>query len=106
MTYMKKLLTILFSIFLSVNLFAQVDYSFGNIKHKREKGNVPIIGIKGGLSHYYMHFAYEKYNKLPDDFILKPGFSLYVEYPVQKVKGLAVSGEVMMIERGFQKSTF
>jgi len=104
MIYMKKLLTILFSIFLSVNLFAQVDYSFGNIKHKREKGNVPIIGIKGGLSHYYMHFAYEKYNKLPDDFILKPGFGLYVEYPVQKVRGLAVSGEVMMIERGFQKS--
>lgn len=104
---MKKLLTILFFIFLSFNLTAQVDYSFGNIKHRRDRGVVPTIGIKGGLTHYYMHFAYERYNKLPNDFLLNPGYGLYVEYPIKKakkLKGLAIGGEIMMIERGFQKS--
>lgn len=101
---MKKLVAILFFIVLSVNLSAQVDYSFGNVKHKRDRGVVPTIGIKGGLTHYYMDFAYEDYNKLANDFILKPGYGLYIEYPVKKVRGLAISGELMMIERGFQKS--
>ncbi len=101
---MKKLLTMLFFIALSWNLAAQVDYGFGNIKHRRDRGVVPTIGVKGGLTHYYMSFAYDKYNKLPNDIVLKPGFGLYVEYPIKKVKGLAVSGEVMMIERGFKKS--
>ena len=104
---MKKLLTILFFVFLGIEITAQVDYSFGNIKHRRDRGVVPIIGIKGGLTHYYMDFAYAKYDKLPDDFIMNPGFGLYVEYPIKKVKklrGLAVGGELMMIERGFQKS--
>lgn len=101
---MKKLVTLLFLIVLSVNLSAQVDYSFGNIKNKRDKGVVPTIGIKGGLTHYYMDFAYKNYNKLSNDFVLKPGFGLYIEYPIKKVKGLAISGELMMIERGFQKS--
>lgn len=101
---MKKLLTILFFVLLSWNLTAQVDYSFGNVKHRRDRGVVPTIGIKGGLTHYYMHFAYDRYNKLADDFLLKPGFGLYIEYPIKKVRGLAVSGEIMMVERGFQKS--
>lgn len=101
---MKKLLTMLVFIALSLNLAAQVDYSFGNIKHKRDRGVVPTIGVKGGLTHYYMSFAYDKYNELPNDIVLKPGFGLYIEYPIKKVKGLAVSGEVMMIERGFKKS--
>lgn len=101
---MKKLFAILFFVALSWNLSAQVDYSFGNIKHKRDRGVVPIIGIKGGLTHYYMSFAYDEFNKQADDFELKPGFGLYVEYPVKKVRGLAISGEVMMIERGFKKS--
>ena len=104
---MKKLLTILLFIVLSLSLTAQVDYSFGNIKHRRDRGVVPTIGIKGGLTHYYMHFAYQKYNKLPNDFLLNPGFGAYIEYPIKKVKklkGLAIGGEIMMIEKGFQKS--
>lgn len=101
---MKKLFTLLFLVVLSLNLMAQVDYSFGNIKHKREKSTIPTIGIKGGLTSYHMHFAYEKYNKLSDNFVLKPGFGLYIEYPVKKLKGFTVGGEVMMIERGYRKS--
>ena len=101
---MKKLLAILFFVALGVNLTAQVDYSFGNVKHKRDRGVVPTIGIKGGLTHYYMSFAYENYNKLPNDIVLKPGFGLYIEYPVKKLRHWAVSGEVMMVERGSQKS--
>ena len=92
---------------MGMTLMAQVDYSFGNVKNKRDRGAVPTIGIKCGLTHYYMQFAYEKYNKLPDDFILKPGFGVYVEYPIQKIKmlrGLSIGGELMMIQRGFQKS--
>ena len=69
---MKKLFAILFFIALAVNLTAQVDYSFGNVKHKRDKSTVPTIGIKGGLTNYHMHFAYDKYNKLSNDFVLKP----------------------------------
>ena len=94
----------MFFVALSWNLSAQVDYSFGNVKHKRDRGAVPTIGVKGGLTHYYMHFAYDTYNKLPDDMVLKPGFGLYIEYPLKKKKGWAVSGEIMMIERGFKKS--
>lgn len=101
---MKKLLTILFFIVLSWNLSAQVDYSFGNIKHGRDRGSVPTIGIKGGLTDYYMSFAYDKYNKLPNDIVLKPGFGLYIEYPIKKLKHWTVGGDVMLIERGFQKS--
>ena len=102
---MKKLLTILFFIVLSWNLSAQVvDYSFGNVKHKRDRGVVPTIGIKGGLTNYYMHFAYDNYNKLSNDIVLNPGFGVYIEYPVKKLRHWAVSGEVMMVERGFKKS--
>lgn len=101
---MKKLLTLMFFVALSLCVTAQVDYSFGNIKHKREKSTIPTIGIKGGLTSYHMHFAYEKYNKLSDDLILKPGFGLYVEFPIKKLKGFAVGGEVMMIDRGYRKS--
>lgn len=101
---MKKLFAILFFVVLGMNLTAQVDYSFGNIKHKREKSTIPTIGIKGGLTSHHMHFAYEKYNKLSDDLILKPGFGLYVEFPIRKLKGFAVGGEVMMIDRGYRKS--
>lgn len=101
---MKKLFTLLFLVVLSLNVMAQVDYSFGNIKHKREKSTIPTIGIKGGLTSYHMHFAYDKYNKLSDDFVLKPGFGLYIEYPIKRLKGFTVGGEVMMIERGYRKS--
>lgn len=101
---MKKLLAILFFIVLGVNLTAQVDYSFGNVKHKRDKSNVPTVGIKGGLTKYSMHFAYDKYNTLSDDFILKPGFGIFVEYPIKKLRNISVAGELMMIERGFRKS--
>lgn len=102
---MKKLFAILFFIALAVNLTAQVDYSFGNVKHKRDKSTVPTIGIKGGLTNYHMHFAYDKYNKLSNDFVLKPGFGLFIEYPLKKsLKNFAIGGEVMMINRGFRKS--
>ena len=101
---MKKLLTLMFLVALSFSLAAQVDYSFGNIKHKREKSTIPTIGVKGGLTSYHMHFAYDKYNQLPDDLILKPGFGLFIEYPIKKLKGFSVGGEVMMIERGYQKT--
>lgn len=101
---MKKLFTFLFFIVLGLNLTAQVDYSFGNVKHKRDKSNVPTIGIKGGLTKYGMHFAYDKYNKLPDDFVLKPGFGVFVEYPIKKLRRVSVACELMMIERGFRKS--
>ena len=60
---MKKLLAILVFVLLGLNLTAQVDYSFGNVKNKRDRGVVPTIGIKGGLTHYYMDFAYKEYNK-------------------------------------------
>lgn len=89
---------------LGQNLTAQVDYSFGNIKHKRDRGSVPTIGIKGGLSNYYMSFAYDNYNKLHNDIVLKPGFGLYIEYPVKKLRHLTIGGDIMMIEKGFQKS--
>ena len=101
---MKKLFTILFFIALSLSVTAQVDYSFGNVKHKRSKSNIPTVGVKGGLTHYGMHFAYDTYNKLPDDFVLKPGFGVFVEYPSKRLRGISISGEVMMIERGFKKS--
>lgn len=103
---MKKLLSILFFIFLSFNLIAQVDYSFGNVKHKRDKGTVPTIGIKGGLTSYHMNFAYDKYDKIPNDFVLKPGFGLFIEFPLKKksLKNISIGGELMMIERGFRKS--
>ena len=52
-----------------------------------------------------MHFAYDKYNKLSNDFVLKPGFGLFIEYPLKKsLKNFAIGGEVMMINRGFRKS--
>ncbi len=102
---MKKIITIVsLLIAVSLNLSAQVDYSFGNIKNKRDKGVVPTIGIKGGLTHYYNVFSYDKYNKLADDFTLNPGFGLYIEYPVKKVRGLAISVEFMVVEKGFKKS--
>lgn len=101
---MKKLLTILFFIVLGLNLTAQVDYSFGNIKHKRDKSTIPTIGIKGGLTNYHMHFAYDRYNNLPNDFVLKPGFGVFIEYPLKKFKGFTIAGELMMIERGYKKS--
>ena len=104
---MKKLLAILVFVLLGLNLTAQVDYSFGNVKNKRDRGVVPTIGVKGGLTYYYMDFAYKTYNALPNDIVLKPGFGVFVEYPIKKakkLKGLTVGGELMMIERGFQKS--
>lgn len=101
---MKKLLAILFFVALGFSLTAQVDYSFGNIKHRREKSTIPTIGIKGGLTAYHMHFAYDTYNKLKDDLVLNPGFGLFIEYPIKKLKGFTVGGEVMMIERGYRKS--
>ena len=101
---MKKLLAILFFVVLCFNLSAQVDYSFGNVKHKRDKSNIPTIGVKGGLTSYHMHFAYDKYNKLPDDLALKPGFGLFIEYPMKRLKGFSIAGELMMIGRGYKKS--
>ena len=102
---MKKLFAILFFVAFAANLTAQVDYGFGNVKHKRDKSTIPTIGIKGGLTSYHMHFAYETYNKLSDDFVLKPGFGLFIEYPLKKsLKNFAIGGEVMMINRGFRKS--
>lgn len=104
---MKRLLALLFFIFLSLVLTAQaVDYGFGKVKHKRNRKVVPTIGIKVGLTHYYMDFAYDKYNRLPDDFILKPGFGLFIEYPLKKLNGLSIGCDIMMIERGFQKSFY
>ncbi len=81
---MRKLLTLFVFIVVSVTLAAQVDYSFGNVKHKRDKSSVPTIGIKGGLTSYNMHFAYETYNKIPNDMVLKPGFGIFVEYPFKR----------------------
>lgn len=104
---MKKLLPILFFIILGYSLTAQVvDYSFGNVKHKRDKSTVPTVGIKGGLTKYDMHFAYQEYNKLPDDFVLKPGFGVFIEFPFKKprLRAISIAGEVMMIERGMRKS--
>ncbi len=101
---MKKLLTLFVFIVVSVTLAAQVDYSFGNVKHKRDKSSVPTIGIKGGLTSYNMHFAYETYNKIPNDMVLKPGFGIFVEYHFKRLRAVSIAGEVMMIERGFRKS--
>lgn len=101
---MKKLLTLVFFVALGWNLTAQVDYSFGNIKHKRDRGVVPTIGIKGGLTSYVMSFAYDKYDKLKNDMVFKPGFGVFVEYPMKKLKGFSIAGELMMIERGVRKS--
>ena len=102
---MKKLVIIIFFIALSMNLMAQVDYSFGNIKQKkRERGVIPTLGIKVGLTSYHVHFAYKDYNRLPDDIVLKPAFGIFVEYPVKKLRGISIAGEVLMIERGYRKS--
>lgn len=101
---MKKLISILFFVALSVNLVAQHDFSFGNVRNNREKSSAPIAGVKVGLTSYHMDFAYKKYNKLPNDMVLKPAFGLFIEYPVKLINGLSIGADFLMINRGFRKS--
>ena len=101
---MKKLISILFFVALSLNLAAQHDFSFGNATNNRDKSIVPIVGIKAGLTSYHMDFAYEEYNKLPNDMVLKPAFGFFVEFPMKLVNGLSVGVDLLMINRGFRKS--
>ena len=102
---MKKIIVIL--LFLAAVGFqaqSQVDYSFGNMKKSRKLKSIPSIGIKGGFTFYNMHFSNKDYNKLSGENVLKPGFGLFVEFPMTKPRGLSVGGEFMMIERGMKKS--
>ena len=102
---MKKLFVILMLLFaVGFQAMAQVDYSFGNMKRSRKLKNIPYIGIKGGLTAYDMHFSNKSYNDLSSDIVLKPGFGVYVEFPVSKPRGLSFGGDLMMIERGMKKS--
>ena len=101
---MKKFLTIIIILFaVSFQAAAQVDYSFGNIKKKRNKTNVPIAGFKGGFTSYNMHFSDKDYNKLPGSDIVAPGYGIFVEYPLRTVKNMAIGLDVMLIEKGYKK---
>lgn len=101
---MKRLIFILFFVLtIGFQTVAQVDYSFGNIKKKRNFKNVPTIGLKGGFTMNDMVFSVKNYNKLPGEGVNAPAYGLFVEFPNSIIKGLSVAGEVLMVERGVTK---
>lgn len=101
---MKRLITILLFVFaISFQTMAQVDYSFGNIKKKRNLKNVPTIGVKGGFTMNNMAFSVKSYDKLPGEGVNAPAYGLFMEFPNSKIRGLAIGGEVLMVERGVTK---
>ena len=101
---MKKFLTIIIILLaVSFQAAAQVDYSFGNIKKKRNKTNVPIAGFKGGFTFYNMHFSDKIYNDLPGNTVMAPGYGIFAEYPLRTVKNMSVGVELMLIEKGYVK---
>ena len=103
-TKMKRLCAILFLIFVvGIQAVAQVDYSFGNIKKKRTRQNVLTVGVKGGFTTYSMHFSNKSYDNLSGKRANALGYGVYCEYPVSAVKGLAIGGEVLAIQRGVTK---
>ena len=102
---MKRIVVILMLLFaVGLQAQAQVDYSFGNMKRTRKFKSIPFVGIKGGLTFYDIRFSDKAYNSLSKEIVLKPGFGIFIEFPVTKVRGLSVGGEVLMIERGMKKS--
>lgn len=102
---MKRFVVILMLLFaVGFQAMAQVDYSFGNIKRTRKFKSIPFVGIKGGLTLYDMRFSDKAYNDLTSETTLKPAFGVFIEFPVTKVRGLSIGGELMMIERGTKKS--
>lgn len=103
---MKKIFGILIIVFaISLQTMAQVDYSFGYIKKKRDFKNVPTIGIKGGITLYSMHFSDANYNDLPGKYLLKPGYGIFVEYDVniKNTPGFTIGAELMAVNRGYTK---
>lgn len=103
---MKKFTAILVLLLaISLQTMAQVDYSFGYIKKKRDFKNVPTIGIKGGLTLYSMRFSDSNYNDLSGNYVLKPGFGVFVEYDVniKNIQGFTLGVELMSVNRGYHK---
>ena len=103
---MKKFLAILFFVFaISLQTIAQVDYSFGYIKKKRDFKNIPTIGIKGGMTLYSMRFSDANYNSLSSEYVLHPGFGVYVEYDmnIRNMQGFTIGAELMSVNRGYHK---
>lgn len=101
---MRRFLTIIvLLIAVGFQAAAQVDYSFGNIKKKHGKTDVPIGGFKGGFTFYNMHFSDKDYNKLPGKNVTAPGYGIFVEYPMRTMKDMTIGVEVMMIEKGYIK---
>lgn len=104
---MKRFATLIFIFFaLATQLSAQVDYSFGNIKRKPNKTNAPYVGLKAGYSLYNMRFSNKNYDKLPGEYLMKPVLGVYFECPIDKIKGLSVGCEAIIIERGMKKSFY
>lgn len=104
MSKMKKLTAILiFVLALGFQTVAQVDYSFGNIKKKRNMRNVPTIGIKGGYTMNNMHFANKVYNDLSGDGVNAPAYGLFLEFPSSKYLGFSLGFELLMVQRGMTK---
>lgn len=99
---MKKALTIIMILLLSLKMSAQVDYGFGH-GQKTIKSNIPIAGVKGGLTSYNMSFSDKDYAKLPGKNVTTAGFGIFVEYPLQNVNGLSIGAELLMVEKGYSK---
>lgn len=103
---MKKSISLIFLVIvISFTTMAQVDYSFGYIKKKRDFKNIPTIGIKGGMTLYTMHFSDNNYNDLPGEYIATPGFGVFIEYPIniKNIQGFTIGAELMSIGRGYKK---
>ena len=101
---MKRFLTIIMLLLaVGFQAAAQVDYSFGNIKKKRDKSYVPIAGFKGGLSMYNYSFSDKDYGKLPGKALIAPGYGIFFEYPLRSIKHSAIGFEIMLIEKGYKK---
>lgn len=87
----------------TLNAEAQWDYSFGN-KYRKTRKNLPVIGLKGGLTSYGMRFSNKYYDDLKMERLLKPGFGIFTEFPIERFPRLSVGAEILMIERGMRKS--
>ena len=106
---MKKALVLTIMILtLSLQTFAQVDYSFGHVSKKRDFKHVPTVGIKGGLTFYDMNFSKADYNNLPGKMVMNPGFGAFIEYDLNlwKIQGITIGGEIMAISRGYEKDFY
>ena len=79
------------------------DYGFGN-RPRQTRKNVPVIGIKGGLTFYGMSFSNKYYNDLKMDRVSFPGFGLFAEFPIENFPQMSIGVELLMIERGMKKS--